>query len=950
MNESSVRRKKELIKKDVIGRNKRGLNVKKEKEFRERQYNNILKSLLGWSYRNKKALGWSTVSNNKTISKVQESSPTNNLQASPVIRNDDRLRDQEKERTQYLDSNHAHQEHERWLVMVQQQRNEQPANSSLQNFSVEPRSVRNTKSELSPMAGHVSSKSNLAPSPVGSSVSQLKNETNFSLYGYQPFQHTYITHAQLKAREETKVSGSTPPTRAPSSGHQKTNIPQKSDKDNFIERPLTPGSSHVRNQSSSKHQLKMMHLGQDRGAMIYQPLVGSGGAFKPYEYSINGSSPAPPAHQSTSSAINRIASSHYQQLQDQPQNLVKTDNKGIQEKVNVCHKYDPRDNTKSAAGTTNALPARFSPPYASSKSTSPAANSSYSYSLIQQGLVPNPMYIAATHAGNINSSTPPVSFVHSQSSSKGSIQPESPTASQQYPHASPNSGIISGSPVCRPNSVPYTLPHGRMGRSYSPVGPLSLIPGNASSGKIIAHDSHLSNRAHITIQGSSHRSPSPAHLYGTQLNSGAPNSPHQSSPRLASVSNHPSLHLSIYNPSSPFHSNSQSENLETTGIPLVKRKLVNDVTSRKRPKSIDDSLLPPQLQPQVQASCMDTNETQIITPPHLVSNVPLLAEHHLSTDSFSVKSNPSSPAVACNLSYKLEPAATPPSMPDLRNSPLNQIEPRSDLDNSLETQNYFCSLSKYKIPNRNTANTFEDSAEFLNNQASNISERTAILPNTPIDSSEEQLNNVAVLPVASSSNSTNSSNVSGGSSSSSSHPKLKKAWLQRHSENEDKKFPNDIARSIKVDPSCDLKCEYSETFLENCKPEPFVLIENSICDKYIENVKVKSNDSESDASENKPLKSESVLEDDYSSSGSDVDSFSKHRKRKSKSKKGKRSKAGNSTDVNSDDQISSPKKDKKKETSIHSRKRGRKSKGRNAMLEVTCKKKGNLKTRSSESK
>ncbi|CAL1277293.1 unnamed protein product [Larinioides sclopetarius] len=901
-----------------------------------------------------KGIGWNPLPTNKSIGKGQEGS-SNNLQSSSALRSEERLRDQDKERSQYMENNLAHREHERWLAMVQQQRNEQSANVSMQNFSaVEPRAARNvSKSDASQIPVQGSSKSSLAPSPIGSSSSQLKNETNFSLYGYQPFQHTYITHAQLKAREETKGSGSTPPVRVSGNVQMKTNLPTKGEKENFVERPLTPSTSHAGSHNSSKHQLKVGHPGQERSGMIYQPLVGSGGAFKPYEYSSNSSSPAPPAHQNTSPAVGRIGASHYQQLQDQPQNLVKGDGKGVVEKIGVGPKYDQRD-SKPAVCSTNALPARFSPPYATSKSTSPAANSSYSYSLIQQGLVPNPMYIAATHAGNTNSSTPPVSFVHSQSSSKASTRPGSPVASQQYMHGSPNSNISSSSPICRPNSVPYTIPAGRIGRSYSPVGPFSSLPGNVNSGKIITQDSHLSNRAHVTVQVPSHRSPSPAHLYGTQSNSGAPNSPHQSSPRLTSVSNHLSVHLPVYNSSSPFHSNSQSESLEASGIPLVKRKLLNDISSRKRPKSVDDGLLPPQLQPQIQTSCVDASETQIVTPPQLVSNAPILAEHHLSTDSFSVKSNPPSPVVASNLSYKPESAATPPSMPDLRNSsPVTHIEPHSDMDQSSETPGYFNSLAKYKIPNKSTVNS-EESVEFHNsNHALNISDRTAVLPNTPMDSSEEQLSNSCNMTVTNSSNSTNSS-----CNNSSSHPKLKKAWLQRHSENEDKKGPSDINVDVKLDPLCDIKSEHPETFPEDYKPEPFVLIENSICDKYIEDVKIKSNDSETDMLENKTSKSESIHEEDSSSSSSDAESATKNGKRKNKTKNknlpgsAKRSKAGNGTDIVSDDQVSSPKKDKEKkkscssekESSIHARKRGRKTKGQNVVLEESCKKKGISKT------
>ncbi|KAF8790844.1 probable JmjC domain-containing histone demethylation protein 2C isoform X2 [Argiope bruennichi] len=886
-------------------------------------------------FHKQKAMGWTPLSTSKNIGKGPEIN-SSDLQSS-VLCNEDRLRDHDKERPQYMESSQAHREHERWLAMVQQQRNEQSANMSLQNFSpVESRVPRNSsKTEAPQIPGQGSSKSSLAQSSIGSIHQQLKNETNFSLYGYQPFQHTYITHAQLKAREETKGSGSAPQVRVSGSMPMKTSLPTKGEKESFAERPLTPNPGHT-GSHTSKHQLKVGHSGQERGGIIYQPLVGSGGAFKPYEYSSNSSSPAPPAHQNTSPAVGRIGPSHYQQVQDQPQNLVKGDIKAVMDKMNMGSKYDQRD-SKPVVCSTNTLPARFSPPYSTSKSTSPVANSSYSYNLIQQGLVPNPMYIAATHTGNANSSTPPVSLVHSQSSSKASARPGSPVLSQQYSHASPNSSISSSSPICRPNSAPYTIPPGRIGRSYSPLSPFSSLPGTVNSGKIITQDSHLSNRAHVTVQIPSHRSPSPAHLYGAQSNSGAPNSPHQLSPRLASVSNHLSVHLPVYNSSSPLHSKSQSDSLEMSGIPFVKRKLLNDIASQKHQKSIDDGLLPPQLLPQTQTSCMDACETQIIiTPPQLVSNAPMLSEHHLSTDTFNLKSNPPSPVVASNLTYKPEPVTPPPPMPDLRISPMTQFEPRSDVDHSSDAQNYFNSLMKYKIPNKKPVDS-EDSVDFYNSShALNVSDRTAILPSTSMDSSEEQFCNSSNATVTNSSNSTNSNfnnNIC--------HTKLKKAWLQRHSENEDK-IDNTV--DVNVEPQCDIKNELPETIPEDPKPGPSQSVENSICDKNT-------------SSDNKieTPKLEPILEEDTSSSLSDAECAAKSGKRKKNSKNKnlsviiKRPKTGNGPDDIGDDQPSTSKKHKDKKKSSrsdkesghhHGRKRGRKSKGRH---EDSDKKKGSSK-------
>ncbi|KAG8198328.1 hypothetical protein JTE90_021577 [Oedothorax gibbosus] len=911
-----------------------------EREERERAQREAVQQHFEESLRlalqKQKSMNWNPGSGSKNLGKGQENSNAVNLQPASVLRSseNDRVREQEKERAQYMDGNHARREHERWLAMVQQQRTEQAPNVSLlQNFSsVEPRSGR-SKPEAPQIPGQGSSKSNLAPSPVSSSVSQIKNETNFSLYGYQPFQHTYITHAQLKAREETKVSGSSQPVRISNSGQMK-GTPK--DKDGYVERPLTPGSSHTGGQGSKQH-LKVMHPSQDRSGMMYQPVVGSGGAFKPYEYSSNSSSPAPPAHQSTSASVGRIGAAHYQQLQDQPQNLVKGDGKNIPEKNHLNHKYDPRD-SKPAICSSNPLQGRYSPSFTTSKSSSPSSNASYSYSLIQQGLVPNPMYTAATHnSSNANLSAP---FMHSQPSSKTSTLSTSPP-SQQYPIVSPNAGITAGLPVCRPSSVPYTLPPNRIARSYSPVGPL---PGN-NSGKVTSQETHLSNRSYVNVQGSSHRSPSPAHIYGTQSNPGAPNSPHQSSPRLNAVSGSP--HLPVVSVASPFHSNSQSENSDNSGIPLVKRKLMDDISSRKRPKSVDDGLLPPQLQPQVQTLCLNPGESQVVTPPHLVSNAPILAELHLHMD-FSAKSNPESPIVS-NISYKPEPVTTPPMMPDLTTTQMTRIDSHSSAEIDSEPQNYSSILTKFKLSSKQLANaSVEDSLEVSTNSQVGDNSGKATSPPNIVQESSEQIANTLSVPCTSTGNSSNSS--------SNFHPKLKKAWLQRHSENDlNKKPPDETVLSFKEDVTCNVKSEPLETSSENCKPVPYVLLENSICDKYLQEGKVKIKDIETDGSEsqNRSIKTESVIDDESSSAESDSESIVKNGKRKGKSKSkyasdstessSKRPKSGNGTDANFDDQATSPKKDKEKkknsESSAHSRKKGRKNKGRSEP-EVTCKKRG----------
>lgn len=709
----------------------------------------------------------------------------------------------------------------------------------------------------------------------------------------------------------------------------KSGLQVKSEKDILMERSLSPGShsASLLNQPP-KHQMKVLHPNQDRGNIMYQPLVGSGGAFKPYEYSSNSSSPAPPAHQNTSPALSgRLGTSQYQ-LQEQPQNLVKGDGKAVQDRMNSSHKYDPRE--KQSVSTASSLPTCFSPPYSSSKSLSPATNTTHS--LIQQGLVPNPMYIAATHTGNSsNSSTPPVSFVLSQPASKTPGHAGSPPVSQQYPHVNLTSGITSGAPVCRPNSVPYTLPPGRSTRSYSPVGPPSSLSVN--NNKILAtHDHPLSNRPHLTVQSGSHRSPSPAHIYGSQSNPGAPSSPHQSSPRLT-ISNHPPVHLPATNtmPSSPFHSNSQSETQDLsmmTGVPLVKRKLINDVASRKRPKSIDDGLLPPQLQPQVQTSNVESSDSQVVAPPNLVSNA--MTEQQ-GTETLPAKSDTPSPIISSNIVLKPE-STTPPCMPDL--STPSAASEELELNSGILNSN---SLTKVRIPIKliNTSSfKKENSDNSVNSCVPSTSEKLP-LSNTVENTDEHCATSLAV------------SNSSKTPIISTNHTKLKKAWLQRHSENEDKNNPNENSSETKIDPPVKTDSEELVTEL-NIKSEPYVLLENSICEEVLTESKLRiCEDSSSDVSENRTNKSDRTVDDednDSSSSEYDTDPDSKNGKRKTKTKNKvlssgfKRVKGGSNSDAGTDDQPSPKKDSKKKNSDKSSKKRGRK-KIRSAIIEDNSKKK-----------
>lgn len=638
----------------------------------------------------------------------------------------------------------------------------------------------------------------------------------------------------------------------------------KNEKDVLISNSGPNHTGSLINQGS-KHEVK---ASQERCS--YQPLVGSGGAFKPYEYSNNNNSIAPPAHQNISSSMAMQSQYH---LQDQPQNLVIGNCKIIQE--NVRSKNDSED---KQTFLSTSVTAGFSP-YSNPK------NSSFgntTHSLIQQGLVPNPMYIAASHTGNIVNATSPV---HSQVSSKTSAHLASPPVSQQqYVHINPNSGITSGVPVSQSN---YTFPPGRT-RSYSPI---SSNP--VSNSKNPSNDHLLSNRLLMTVQSGSHRSPSPA----SNSSSGAS---HQSSPRVSSPF---SLSTSVSNTVSslPLNSNSQPENPMTASVTLVKRKLLSDILPRKRPKSIDDGLLPPQLQPQIQTSDVELGDSQTVTPPNLLSNVLISTKNEQGAETLAANSNTPS---STNIVQKSVPV--PLSMPDLL-----KASPSNDPELNPKVSSYE-NLNKHKFPDNVSFSS--SSAEEMSSLNIQTLDKLPTLTSSSLESSDE---------MSASSPAVCNSNVT--STISSNHPKLKKAWLQRHSENEDKKNPDEITSSeVKVFPA---KTEFDNLVEETCsKSEPFVLLVNSLCDKVL-NESTVSDDSFSDISESKTNKLDRLMDDESSSSDLDIDpSKSSKKKTMIKNKKCTPGKSEKNVDSATDEQSSSKKDAKKKASSINlgSKKRGKK--------------------------
>ncbi|XP_065286956.1 lysine-specific demethylase 3B isoform X12 [Dermacentor albipictus] len=278
--------------------------------------------------------------------------------------------------------------------------------------------------------------SSAVPSTSSVTVATSKGEPSFNLYGYQPFPQMYITQAQLKAREESKSHHSQPIVNRQPHVSSPSHLP-RIEKDLRFDRSTTPGGQR----GSPKPPVK------DR----VSPAMSSPGTFRPYEY--NSAGPAP-AHQGS---LSRCSASF---PQEEAQNLVKCSRSRQDSPLSTP---SPGTGSYSSSSSNSSQSAKVSQPYP--------------YNLIQQGLVPNPIYTPATPTTQGSKLLPPGVL---QSSPTGQSSPQS---SAQYLRSVP--GITTGTPVCRPGQhqepkLSYGSMHGRpLPQSRSPsmhLPPTSSTP------------------------------------------------------------------------------------------------------------------------------------------------------------------------------------------------------------------------------------------------------------------------------------------------------------------------------------------------------------------------------------------------------------------------------------------------------------------------------------------
>lgn len=314
-------------------------------------------------------------------------------------------------------------------------------------------------------------------SGAGSRASK-QEQPNYSLYGYQPFQHSYISTEQLQSyglvsdkhkdiKSEAKMRYNSPVPQGSSS------LPSPKKRDISIPPPLIKDHSQqssviVENKESSKH----MNFGPYGNPLpAHSPRMQPKPAHTPERYTDrplhSSSSPvsAPAAHRSIPQTIPSSMGmsahqAHYAALRTSDSKHLSRSQSPLrvaspnQLSAAVMQPMDyrnpasksrtnPQSDSTSGSGSSSTvssgpsttvsssyIPAIAQPPVSLPQSSVP-----YSCSLIQQGLVPNPIYTQ-----NSNSSL---------MTSKGN------SMSQKSPHSHSPSSSSQG-PVISPNSVPPT--------------------------------------------------------------------------------------------------------------------------------------------------------------------------------------------------------------------------------------------------------------------------------------------------------------------------------------------------------------------------------------------------------------------------------------------------------------------------------------------------------------
>ncbi|RWS29642.1 putative JmjC domain-containing histone demethylation protein 2C-like protein [Leptotrombidium deliense] len=649
-------------------------------------------------------------------------------------------------------------------------------------------------------------------------VPRANSEQNFSLYGYQPFQHSYITPAQLK--ENSKVKSSV----VHASGHSTNFSPlvaqrsmvntsrmtpvygEKREPSPLMDRSVTPGSRNStvigRPPSLSPKQFHPKVSQERISPHLYQTHVG---AFKPYE---NQALSAPPAHQSSSPGLtgsrggtplpisSPMLPTPNHMSQEQPQNLVKSEAKNRQQPQHQSLNSAMSRQHFSSAMIQHLPEQRHSVP-------SHRTTASPTYSLMQ-GLIPNTNFTTAATTSHQTSIISSIS-THPR-------MPFTTSLAQQAPG--------------------YPLPTTTLDRNPQAAGITRGLPYN---------------RPTVT----------------PNINECQPKNSEIAQPKV----NHFDGHQRVFNQELVIH--------------------------RTTPSLSDLSRKPP-----------------IVATPRVV-----VAPVH------SPYGPPPGRGLPVNMQSSVVPMSSPPAahsgvvaldLHNKRRSPVDAaVSKRSKKDEPL------LPTAAHSV---NTVHKMDD-----------VSELVSCKPETVINSDEHQntqkKNGVSVsdatLEKISSDNDTTQSSVSSvlttDSSSPKFHPKLKKAWLQRHSDEDKVELNSNVASvSVKSMPSHCVNKANIQIKEENNKEEPI----NGSMNVKDNKEEAKDDEETSSASEAEPVEKSSVSKDNKKTA----------RKRAinaGKEKESKRQKR-NSTECETDEELTNKKEDKKKrgkeKEGKSNQKRGRKPK------------------------
>ncbi|XP_022254005.1 lysine-specific demethylase 3A-like [Limulus polyphemus] len=518
-------------------------------------------------------------------------------------------------------------------------------------------------------------------SPITSTVAS-KLEPSFNIYGYQGYQPMYLFPSQLKAREGL---GSSVTERA--SVMPQLNYPADSRRN----------LSLTRSPSMSPKQQKVL---QER---ISPKIQLPGESIKSHEYF-----QPTPAHQNSSSPSlpGRAGTPQYQ---EQPQNLVKSKQNRMTN-VHPQQEPSPRNLTHSTTGVSRRYQPSPTPPKCSV--------TAYPSSLIQAGLVPNPMYSSSVAGTVSNSALKTGLYAHERSVPLVIDTSSNPSLVQNNVTCAQVSGITTGIPVCKPNTNSHALvyPHSlnsqwSQNSNIQQVSPPPQARMNSSSLSLFPPSS-LNNLSHHNCYASPTLTP-PAPSPATVSTPVRPNS----------------------SPSGPM----VSSNFSLTD---KKRKSPTENLATKRQKTENDSESPPQLHPNFPS---DSRNDENPSPPalNIISRSPLTCEG------------------------------------------LGVCVPQSGITLGPLVKN----------PQFKKENGFDVSDELNNLSTKKVQANESIF-----ESQNSQC--------SSSKNTTN-------------HPKLKKAWLQRHSENKDKMFPDEAESVVKNPGAAVLKLEDLDRTFHEMKESSF---------------------------------------------------------------------------------------------------------------------------------